>query len=196
MKWLQETGNPIGYYALSMQKLGGSLGTDPELRYVNPYELGWGRTVNFNHDFRGKDALARIRDSAHRQMVCLEWNDEDVVDVWASQFGTEEPYETMEQAEDYDPTGQFEYRADKVMDGDKVVGVSTGRIFTWYYRKMISLCTIEPEYAELGREVEVIWGSEGKRQKRIRAKVARYPYLSEERNSDVDVASIPRGTRD
>ena len=82
------------------------------------------------------------------------------------------------------------------MDGDKVVGVSTGRIFTWYYRKMISLCTIEPEYAELGRKVEVIWGSEGKRQNRIRAKVARYPYLSEERSSDVDVASIPRGTRD
>ena len=24
------------------------------------------------------------------------------------------------------------------------------RIFSWYYRKMVSLCTIEPEYAELG----------------------------------------------
>lgn len=196
MKWLQETGNPIGYYALSMQKLGGSLGTDPELRYVNPFELGWGRTVNFNHDFRGKEALQKIADSNHRVMVCLEWNDDDVVDVWASQFGSEEPYETMEQAEDYDPSGQFEYRADKVVDGDKLVGVSTGRIFTWYYRKMISLCTIEPEYAELGTEVEVIWGSEGMRQKRIRAKVARYPYLDEGRNSDVDVASVPRGTRD
>ena len=60
---------------------------------------------------------------------------------------------------------------------------------------MISLCTIEPEYAELGREVEVIWGSEGKRQKRIRATVARYPYHDEGRNSDVDVSAIPRGTR-
>jgi len=61
---------------------------------------------------------------------------------------------------------------------------------------MVSLCTIDPAYAEIGTEVEIVWGSEGTRQKRIRAKVARYPYLNEERNSDVDVASVPRGTRD
>lgn len=196
MQWMQETNCPMAYYALCAQPLGGSLGTDPELRYVNPVELGWEGTVKFNHDCPGKEALRKIIEGPHRQMVCLEWNDEDIIDVWASQFGTEEPYETMEQAEDYDPTGKFEYRADKVVDGDKTVGVSTGRIFTWKYRKMISLCTIEPEYAELGREVEVIWGSEGKRQKRIRATVARYPYHDEGRNSDVDVTTIPRGTRD
>ena len=196
MQWMQETNCPMAYYALCAQPLGGSLGTDPELRYVNPVELGWEGTVKFNHDYPGKEALRKIIEGPHRQMVCLEWNDEDIIDVWASQFGTEEPYETMEQAEDYDPTGKFEYRADKVVDGDKTVGVSTGRIFSWKYRKMISLCTIEPEYAELGREVEVIWGSEGKRQKRIRATVARYPYHDEGRNSDVDVTTIPRGTRD
>ena len=61
---------------------------------------------------------------------------------------------------------------------------------------MVSLCTIDPAYAEIGTEVEIIWGSEGTRQKRIRAKVARYLYLNEERNSDVDVALVPRGTRD
>jgi hypothetical protein len=43
---------------------------------------------------------------------------------------------------------------------------------------------------------EVTPGSEGKRQKRIRATVARYPYHDEGRNSDVDVNTIPRGTRD
>ena len=81
-----------------------------ELAVVQKYELGWGRTVNFNHDFRGKEALRKIADKGHRVMVSLEWNGDDVVDVWASQFCADEPYETMEQAEDFDPTGQFEYR--------------------------------------------------------------------------------------
>ena len=178
-----------------MQPLGGSLGADPELRYVNPVELGWGSAVKFNHDFVGKDALAKIVDGPHRVMTCLEWNDEDVVDVWASQF-SDDPYEVMDQAEDYDPTGKFEYRAEKVVADGKTVGVSTGRIFSPYYHKMISLCTMEAAYAEEGAEVEVVWGAEGSRQKLIRAKVTRYPYHSEGRNDTVDVNAIPRGTRD
>lgn len=195
MKWMQETNCPMAYYALSLQPLGGSLGADPELRYVNPVELGWGSAVKFDHDFVGKDALAKIVDGPHRVMTCLEWNDEDVVDVWASQF-SDDPYEVMDQAEDYDPTGKFEYRAEKVVADGKTVGVSTGRIFNPYYHKMISLCTMEAAYAEEGTEVEVVWGAEGSRQKLIRAKVTRYPYHSEGRNDTVDVNAIPRGTRD
>ena len=57
MKWMQETNCPMAYYALSLQPLGGSLGADPELRYVNPVELDWGSAVKFNHDFVGKDAV-------------------------------------------------------------------------------------------------------------------------------------------
>ena len=40
-----------------------------ELAVVQKYELGWGRTVNFNHDFRGKEALRKIADEGHRVMV-------------------------------------------------------------------------------------------------------------------------------
>ena len=75
------------------------MGNDAAI-HVNPWDLGWGYCVNMDHDFRGKEALQKIADSDHRVMVSLEWSDEDVVDVWASQFGNEEPYETMEQAED------------------------------------------------------------------------------------------------
>ena len=115
--------------------------------------------------------------------------------MWASQF-SDDPYEVMDQAEDYDPTGKFEYRAEKVVADGKTVGVSTGRIFSPYYHKMISLCTMEAAYAEEDAEVEVVWGAEGSRQKLIRAKVTRYPYHSEGRNDTVDVNAIPRGTRD
>ena len=128
-------------------------------------------------------------------MTCLEWGDEDVADVRASQF-TDESYDVMEQAEDYDPTGRPEYRAEKVMADGKLVGASTGRIFSPRYHKMISLCTMGPEYAERGTEVEVVWGSDGGHQKLIRAMVTRYPYHDEGRNDAVNVDEIPRGTRD
>ena len=57
---------------------------------------------------------------------------------------------------------------------------------------MISLCSIDTEYAEIGTEVIVVWGDVGTRQKMIRAKVARFPYLNEERNQVIDVEKIPR----
>ena len=42
----------------------------------------------------------------------------------------------------------------------------------------------------------VVWGNEGMRQKKIRAKVARYPYFDVDRNQYVDVNLIPQGTMD
>jgi hypothetical protein len=60
-----------------------------------------------------------------------------------------------------------------------------------YYRDMISLCSIDVEHGQLGNEVIVLWGNPGTRQKEIRAKVARFPYLNENRNEHVDVSKIP-----
>ena len=39
----------------------------------------------------------------------------------------------------------------------------------------------------------VVWGNEGTRQLRIRAKVARFPYLNEKRSETLDVSNIPYG---
>jgi vanillate/3-O-methylgallate O-demethylase len=40
-------------------------------------------------------------------------------------------------------------------------------------------------------EVFVLWGEPGTRQLRIRAKVDRFPYFDENRNSTFDVDAIP-----
>jgi vanillate/3-O-methylgallate O-demethylase len=61
-----------------------------------------------------------------------------------------------------------------------------------FYGKMISLASIDVEFSALGTDVGVLWGDPGTRQKEIRAKVARFPYLKENRNQDVDVSTIPR----
>ena len=55
---------------------------------------------------------------------------------------------------------------------------------------MISLCTIDRDCAGIGTELTVKWGDFGGPIKDIRASVARFPYLQEERNQDVDVATM------
>jgi glycine cleavage system aminomethyltransferase T len=44
---------------------------DIEDYYVSPWELGYGRSISFNHDFIGRDALLAARESAPRTKVTL-----------------------------------------------------------------------------------------------------------------------------
>ena len=62
--------------------------------YLNPWELGYGPFVKFDHDFIGRDALEQIEPEAQRKKVTLAWDDEDVVRILASLLYTdEEPYQ-------------------------------------------------------------------------------------------------------
>ncbi|EHL08449.1 hypothetical protein HMPREF0322_00761 [Desulfitobacterium hafniense DP7] len=61
-----------------------------------------------------------------------------------------------------------------------------------YFHRMISICCLDTAYTELGTEVLVLWGEPGTRQKKIRAKVARYPYNNVLRNESTDVAALPK----
>jgi glycine cleavage system aminomethyltransferase T len=126
-------------------------------------------------------------------------------DIQTSQFrGTAEAYEpiadrpndirydpgTFDQATVYPRT--FSYHADKVLKDGKEIGFSSGRAVSQTYHRMISLGFIARDEATIGNEVTVVWGSKGFPQKEIRATVARFPYLQEERNDRVDVEKIPR----
>lgn len=46
-----------------------------------PRELGYGRSISFNHDFLGRDALQAARDSVPRTKVTLELDRQDVREV-------------------------------------------------------------------------------------------------------------------
>jgi vanillate/3-O-methylgallate O-demethylase len=171
--------------------LTGSMGEDPRPRYRNPIEVGWGRTVELDHDFVGRAALEREIASPRLQMVTLEWNSEDVLDVHASQFRPGEPFEPMEWSHPSQLRGRPHSHADQVLHEGKLVGVSSGRIYSYTHRQMISLCSIDTKHGALGARVTILWGEPGARQKEIRATVARFPYLTEERNEQIDVSKIP-----
>ena len=170
----------------------GSMGPDIKLRYRNPVELGWERAINFNHEFVGKEALQKLVAEKPRTMVTLEWNKEDIIDIYRSQFEPGEPYANMDRPYHFRyEEGRETLYADRVLDKDgSMIGISSGRAYSYHYRQMISLCSINTQYSELGTEVFVLWGNPGTRQKKIRAVVARFPYLNEARNEDVDVSKL------
>jgi glycine cleavage system aminomethyltransferase T len=185
---LNEDGNDIAPLTFT-----GSMDPDINCHIRNPIEVGWAHMVKFDHVFIGRAALEKEIANPKRQMVMLEWDHEDVVDIYRSQFDKENSCSTMQWVEDYNPyLGSSEYHDDKVVAGDKEIGISSGRMFSPHYREMISICSIDTEYSKLGTKVEIIWGERRTKQKRIRATVARFPYIHENRNENVDVSTIPR----
>lgn len=171
--------------------LSGSMGQDIRLRYRNPVELGWAHTIRFDHEFIGRQALEKEVAQPRRAVVTLEWNTDDVVDVYASQYRLGEHYTPMEANHSSQYKGRHQLYADQVLKNGKLVGVSSGRMYSYSYRKMISMCSVDMEHSTLGTEVSVLWGEAGTRQKEVRATVARYPYLTEPRNEKIDVSTIP-----
>ena len=72
-----------GYEAVNA--LAGSfVSGDIEDYYLNPWELGYGHIVKFDHDFIGRDALEKIDPESQRKKVTLEWNVDDVTEILAS----------------------------------------------------------------------------------------------------------------
>ncbi|MCE5252599.1 MAG: aminomethyl transferase family protein [Actinomycetia bacterium] len=180
----EEVGGAPGIYS-------GSMGSDIRPRYRNPVELGWAKGIKFDHDFVGRPALEREVQKPRRFVVTLSWNVDDVLDIHASYYREGEPYKWMEPIDLGQHRAMNHLCADKVLKNGKEVGVSSGRVYSYYFRQMLSLCSIDVEHSELGTEVEVLWGDPGTRQKAVRATVSRFPFLNENRNETVDVTTIP-----
>lgn len=173
----------------------GSAIEDQSAFWVTPYDIGWGYLINYNHDFVGKEALEEIKKNPPKKMVTLEWNADDIAEIFRSQFlGKDaknydpiEPYHDAYNASSFCPT-----RGDYVLAGDAKIGIATGRCYAFYEHTMISLACINKEYAVEGTALEVLWGCQGYDKIKIRVKVAPFPYYNEEfRNETFDVEKIP-----
>ncbi|WP_409464377.1 hypothetical protein [Amycolatopsis sp. GA6-003] len=152
--------------------------------YRSPVELGWARNIKFDHDFLGREALEDEKANPRRVMRTLVWNPEDVLDVQASLFRPGENYLFMDM-----PRDQRGFMwADRVTRGGELVGVSTSRGYSYFFREMLSLCTVDVEHAEIGTALTVHWGNPRGRQKEIRATVAPAPYKTDRRRADLQSA--------
>ncbi len=96
--------------------------------YVNPYEIGYGPFVKFDHDFIGADALKALDTSTQRKKVTLAWNGEDLAKIYGSLFdaGADSHYKFF----DLPLANYANTNADAVVDADGTkVGMS---MFTGY----------------------------------------------------------------
>ncbi|MBA8853477.1 vanillate/3-O-methylgallate O-demethylase [Ochrobactrum intermedium] len=156
-------------------------GDDLSAWFRSPVELGWTRNIKFDHNFYGREALEKEVANPKRGIVSLIWNVDDVKDVYNSLFEEGEAYDFMDM-----PRQQwFAMYASKVMDGDKLVGSTTSRGYSYYFRKVLSHGVIDVEYMKPGTELTVVWGDPGHRQKLVRVTVGPYPYKQDNRRTDL-----------
>jgi vanillate/3-O-methylgallate O-demethylase len=122
--------------------------------YTNPWDLGYGGFVKFDHDFIGRDALEAIDPATQRRKVTLEWNAEDLGKVLASPLGPAPGYQFFDLPNANYGSSNF----DSVVDASgKVVGLSMFTGYSANERAGLSLATVDPD-VPVGAEVSVIWG--------------------------------------
>ena len=162
--------------------IGGSLfSEDIHDYYMTPYDLGLGRSVRFDHDFHGREALEKLAESPKRRKVTLLWNANDVADVVRSQMEPGIPAKFL----DFPKARYGLYQMDEVLLDGRRVGISTDAGYIAYDQLYMSLATLDADIAD-GEVVEVVWGEDPisqkhsvdaqHRQVRIRATVAPAPY--------------------
>jgi vanillate/3-O-methylgallate O-demethylase len=151
--------------------------------YLNPWELGYGPFVKFDHDFIGRDALELIDTDTQRRKVTLAWNGEDVAKIDASFYDLEaEPYMFF----DVPIANYGSSNFDSVVDRDgNVVGLSMFSGYSANEKRALSLATLDPQ-VEIGTELELVWGEpdggsskptvQPHRQINVRAIVSPAPY--------------------
>lgn len=152
-EWL----SPASYEATNA--VAGSFVSDNiEDYYTNPFELGYGSFIKYDHDFIGRDALAAIDPATQRRKVTLAWNPEDLGKVLASLADPEGPgYQFFDLPNANYGSSNF----DSVLDADgNLVGLSMFTGYSANERRALSLATVNPD-VPVGAEVRVIWGEPG-----------------------------------
>jgi glycine cleavage system aminomethyltransferase T len=164
--------------------LGGSLASgDIRDYYLTPYDLGYGRTVAFDHDFVGRDALERLAQDPPRRKVTLVWNGDDVASAMGTLFregGKAKHFEL--------PKSRYAlYQCDEVRVEGARVGISHDCGYIANESAFVSLASIDNAHADPGTEVSVLWGEEPNSRKpavephvqvELRAVVAPAPYVA------------------
>lgn len=115
----------------------------PDIRdyYCSPYEVGYGRSISFNHQFVGREALLAARDNVRRKKVTLVWNAEDVKRVFGPDHGL-----------------ILSYTKDRVEADNDLVGISQYATYVDPAGTVHSLALVANEHAAPGTELTLLWG--------------------------------------
>ncbi len=107
--------------------------------YVSPYELGYGRSISYNHDFMGRDALRRRKDTCTRTKVTLVFDPDEVREVHGDDL-------------------VFTVARHRVESAESLVGLTHFSAFNHPIGTILSLAIVENRSAQPGTQVSVAWG--------------------------------------
>lgn len=167
----------------AMGALGGSFySSNIEDYYLTPYDLGYGPTVKFDHDFVGREALEQISKNPKRTKVTLALNQDDVMRAIGTMFSKGNRAKYI----DFPSAVYATWPYDTVMKNGKPIGISTWVGYSSNEGKMLTLAILDNEHAEPGNDVTFVWGEQpgtGSKatvephvQMEMRATVAPVPY--------------------
>jgi len=142
----------------AIASLGGSFySNNIEDYYLNPWDLGYGPILKFDHDFIGREALEKMSKQPQRRKVTLALDDDDVTHTIRTMF------QKKDRAKFFDwPSAVYATLPyDKVLSGGKLAGVSTWCGYSANEGRMLTLAILNEEYSEPGTEVTLVWGEEG-----------------------------------
>jgi syringate O-demethylase len=191
-RWLNEEG--ARSYETTAPLGGSHYSEDIADHYFTPFETDYGRIVNFDHDFIGKDALQAMiasGESEARKKVTFVWDPTEAGNAYAASLFTpagEGPKYINLPMSLYDT-----FHTDRVETADgTVVGRSQWVGYSANERTILSLGSVEAAYSTPGTELYLVWGEEpnsGKaqveahRQIRIKVLVEPAPLTDKARSS-------------
>lgn len=114
---------------------------DIEDYYVSPWELGYGRSISFNHDFIGRDALLAAKDTAPRTKVTLVLDPADVAKHNLARGGF-----------------YLTYARHRVEAGGTLAGLTHQTATIDTTGTILALSLIAKKHAVPGTQVTVTWG--------------------------------------
>jgi syringate O-demethylase len=155
MKAYREWLSAGSYEAIA--SLGGSFFSENiEDYYLTPFELGYGSSVKFDHDFVGREALEKISKNPKRTKVTLVLNTEDVLKAVGTMFDQNNRAKYI----DFPSAVYATWPYDKVMKNGKTIGISTWIGYSSNEGKMLTLAILDNEHAQTGNDVTLVWGEE------------------------------------
>jgi glycine cleavage system aminomethyltransferase T len=132
--------------------------------YTTVWDLGYDRILKFDHEFIGRAAIERMAASQQRKKISLEWNAEDLERIYGSLFKGEEPFKQLSL-----PLVSYGFpQCDEVRTpGGKLVGLSSYAGYSANEKKVISLGSVDANYAVPGTKLHLVWGEPGSKKPRV-----------------------------
>lgn len=148
-KWLPADGFE------GMLSIGGSLlPTEINGYYLDPWDVGYDRLIDWDHEFVGRDALLAKRAHDHRQKIWLRWNAEDVQKVFSSYYNDGDRYKFLEMPAAHYSTIPY----DRITVDNREIGISVYAAYTVNANSWFSIGIVEEDAVEFGKEVSITWG--------------------------------------